>query len=453
MKKNTFFLFFLVTFLFLLFSFTPVAAQEELFAPEEIIVKFSGAASVGQINKINQKFQAQIKEKLELAGVFTLKVPKGLEEKLAQTFASLPFVEFAEPNFIVYAQFVPNDSYFSNQWGLNKIKGPEAWDLATGSSTVKIAILDTGIDNDNPDLSAKVVTGANFTTASDDDLYGHGTHVAGIAAAVTNNSLGVAGIGFNTSLMSVKVLGDAGSGSSSWVADGIKWAADNGAKVINLSLGSYKYSSLLLEAINYAWGKDVIVVAAAGNDGRKNEFYPCAYKNVICVAATDENDKKAYFSNYGVRWVDVAAPGVNIFSTLPNHSNQIGVKDYGYLDGTSMATPFVSGLAGLIFGQDPTLNNSQVRSRIEETSDKINGTGTYWVKGRINAYQAVLGIAPQISLTPTPTISAEPTLTPTPLPVSTNTPTPVPPTPTNTPTPKPPTPTPGWCRYFPNLCR
>jgi hypothetical protein len=238
------------------------------------------------------------------------------------------------------------------------------------------------------------VANKNFTTSSTvDDLYGHGTHCAGIAAATTNNSIGVAGVGFNTSLMNVKVLGDNGSGQYSWIANGITWAADNGAKVISLSLGGSSGSYTLQNAVNYAWNKGVVVVAAAGNNGNTASVYPAYYSNCIAVAATDQNDAKASFSTYG-SWVDVAAPGVSIYSTLPNHSNSIGTTNYGSLSGTSMSTPHVAGLAALVWATSYGTSNTSVRSRIESTADAISGTGTYWKYGRINANKAVAGVTP-----------------------------------------------------------
>lgn len=473
MKKIWKLLSLVIIFLLFVAAANPVSAQtasigEEAFSPEEIIVKFSPRVSSGQIGKINQQFQTRIKEQLTLPHVFTLRVPKGFEEKLAKIYNSLSMVEYAEPNFVARAQFVPNDPYFANQWGLAKIKSPEAWDLTNGSSVVKIAILDTGIDKDHPDLATKVVARINLTSArSDDDLNGHGTHVAGIAAAITNNGLGVAGTGFNTALMSVKVLDDKGSGYYSWVINGLKWAADNGAKVINLSLGGGSSSAALEEAVNYAWNKGVVLSCAAGNSGVTTPLYPAYYQNCLAVAATDANDQKTSWSNYG-GWVDLASPGLDIFSTLPNHKAKItNTRNYGSLSGTSMATPFVSGLAGLLFGEDSILNNSQVRKAIEETADKISGTGTYWGKGRINAYQAVSSIESQVYLSPTPTEFIGPTVTPTgieptntPLP-PTVTPTAIPPTPTLTLTPTPlptggtptPTPIPWRCRIWPKYCQ
>jgi thermitase len=270
---------------------------------------------------------------------------------------------------------------------MTKIQAAEAWSVTTGSSDVKIAILDTGIDQNHEDLAAKIVANKNFTSSrSVDDKYGHGTHVAGIAAAITNNRKGVSGVGFNTSLMNVKVLGDNGSGYYSWIANGITWAANNGAKVINMSLGGSSSSTTLKSAVDYAWGKGCVIVAAAGNDNTSAPLYPAYYDNCIAVAATDQNDAKASFSNYG-SWVDIAAPGVGIFSTLPNHNNRIGITNYGSLSGTSMATPHVAGVAALVFAAKSGWTNADVRAKIQTSVDPTTGFTTSI--GRVNAFKAV----------------------------------------------------------------
>jgi len=229
------------------------------------------------------------------------------------------------------------------------------------------------------------VANVNFTdSTSYKDIYGHGTHVAGIAAAIPDNSIGIAGLGYDATIMNVKVLGDDGKGSYSWIAQGIVWAADNGAKVINMSLGGTSPSSTLEDAINYAWSKGAVVVAAAGNSGTSSPFYPACYSKAIAVAATDQIDKVPSWSNYG-DWVDVAAPGNGIYSTLANSS-------YGYKTGTSMASPFVSGLAALVFTvvRDTNGNrllNDEVRTQIEANCDDIGVSGIG--NGRINAYKSV----------------------------------------------------------------
>lgn len=419
---------------FLLFGFFVLAAKNTSaasYAPAEIIVQFRPLVPQGLIEKITQDTKAQIKEKLMLPRTFVLKVPSGQEENLVKTFSRNPLVSYAELNYQAQALEVPSDPYFGNQWGMTKVQGPQAWDISHGSPSAKIAILDTGIDKDHEDLAAKTVARVNFTTAaSDDDLYGHGTHVAGIAAALTNNSVGVAGLGYEASLMSVKVLDDSGSGYYSWVANGINWAADNGAKVINLSLGGSSGSTTLKNAVDYAWSKGVVLACAAGNSSNTSPTYPAYYSNCLATAATDSNDQKASWSSYG-SWVDVAAPGVDIFSTLPNHKNKIAILNYGSLSGTSMATPHVAGLAGLLFGYNLGLSNSQVRSAIETYADDIAGTGTYWSQGRINAYRSLSSFTGPTP-TPTPTPMPTPTVTPTPTPSPEPSPTPMP-----TPTPGP----------------
>ena len=178
--------------------------------------------------------------------------------------------------------------------------------------------------------------------------------------------------------MNVKVLDDTGSGYYSWIANGITWAADNGAKVINMSLGGSSASSTLKRAVNYAWGKGVVLAAAAGNSGNRSPTYPAYYPNCIAVAATDSNDLKTSWSSFG-SWVDVAAPGVDILSTFPNHSYQIG-KALGYDkgSGTSMATPHVAGLAALVWATGYGTSNTSVRARIEGNADPILGTRSYW---------------------------------------------------------------------------
>jgi thermitase len=345
-------------------------------------------------------------------------VPAGAEEARAAAYGRNPHVAFAEPNYLASALEDPDDPFFANQWGLDNdgqpygdwsgtadadVDAPEAWDRTHGAPEVIVAILDSGIDQDHPDLVGKLVAeGHTNLTASDtvDDRYGHGTHVAGIAAAETGNDQGVAGMGYDATLLNVKVLDDNGWGPYSWIADGIVWATDHGARVINMSLGAYNRSRTLEAAVDYAWEQGVLLVAAAGNDGTSRRLYPAAYAHCMAVAATDDDDRRVdvpdgWASNYG-DWVDVAAPGLNVLSTFPNHPFALQdvygrSNDYDYGSGTSMATPFVAGLAALLFGQDPGRTNAEVRSLIESTADPVPGTGTYWQYGRINACNAAGG--------------------------------------------------------------
>ncbi len=371
----------------LIASATPANNPIETYALDRILVKFQPGTDEAAQTSIHQKHGGQVVEAIPGIDVKVVKVPRGKVLEKVKAYLSEGSVKFAELDGIVQATVVPNDPGFGNQWGMTKIQADKAWDITSGSSSIKIAILDTGIDQNHPDLSSKIVANKNFTRSRTvDDKYGHGTHVAGIAAAITNNGIGVAGVGYNSSLMNVKVLGDNGAGFNSWIAKGITWATDNGAKVINMSLGGGSSSSTVQNAVNYAWSKGVVIVAAAGNNNSSSLFYPAAYPNVISVAATDQNDAKASFSNYG-SWVTVSAPGVDIYSTLPNHTNAIGQLNYGYLSGTSMASPHVAGLAALIFARYPTWTNADVRGRIQ--SSTYPTTGFSPSLGRINAYKAV----------------------------------------------------------------
>jgi thermitase len=308
---------------------------------------------------------------------------------LIASYRADPRVRYAEPDYVVHALDLPNDPLFGEQYGMAQIQAPAAWGVTHGAGAVKIAILDCGIHEAHPDLAGKVVARRDFTASANgtDDLCNHGTHVAGIASADTNNGTGVAGIGYNTLLLNGKILSDGGVGYDSQIADGIRWAADNGANVINMSLGGTgACSQTFQDAINYAWSKNVVVVAAAGNSGGTGLFQPADCAHVVAVASTDVTDAKSGFSNYG-SWVHVAAPGSAIYSTVNPDLN--GGAQYAYFSGTSMASPHVAGLAALIWSTSWGTSAQAVVQRIESTADHIPGTGTDWQYGRIDALAAV----------------------------------------------------------------
>lgn len=257
------------------------------------------------------------------------------------------------------------------QWAVPAIKLPAAWEKAKGDDVV-IAIVDTGVDLDHPDLKDKIVDGYDFVSDDDDpmDQNGHGTHVAGIAAAVTENGVGIAGAAPNAKIMPVRVLGTVGSGDQETIVRGIKWAADHGAKVINMSLGETGLMSRLLKggvlnpAIQYAYSKGAVVVAAAGNEGTAKQPYKPTTQ-VLVVGASDAQGQPASFSNFGAQDA-VSAPGVKILSTLPTYKTPETLKNttgYGALDGTSMAAPYVSGLAALLVGQGKTPDQAMAAIR------------------------------------------------------------------------------------------
>jgi thermitase len=349
--------------------------------PQEIIVKFKDSVSDAEAKAFAEKAKDEIKEKGPRFHV--IKIKDGSVEDAIEEYEESGKIDYAEPNYTYGINWTPNDPYFNNgvQWAPQKVSAQSAWDITRGSSSIKVAIIDTGVDYNHPDLAGGVIKGYDYVDNDWDpmDLNNHGTHAAGIAAATTNNSRGIAGMAPNVYIYAVRVLDANGSGTLDDVANGIYHAVDNGAKVVSLSLGGPSGATSLQNAVNYAASKGVVVVAAAGNENTSAASYPAYYSNAIAVAATDRNDYKASFSNYG-SWVDVAAPGVDIASTIRNGG-------YAYMSGTSMACPLVAGIAGLLASQGRSASN--IRAAIENTADVTPGTGTYYSNGRVNAADAV----------------------------------------------------------------
>jgi thermitase len=369
------------------------------FVPGEILVKFKPA--VGQLGaqRALEARSLRVSGDIQSIGVLKVAVESGQELETIAALRQNPNVLYAEPNYIAYAlDTIPNDPGYGSQWGLPKIGAPAAWDITTGGSDVTIAVVDTGIDLSHPDLSClgKLTSGWDFVNndANPNDDYGHGSHVAGIAAACTNNGIGVAGVAWGARLMPVKVLNSSGGGSYEDVATGITYAVDHGADIVNLSLGGIYESSALADAVQYAYNHGTLVVVAAGNCAQYYPnppcygfvnpiIYPAAYPTTLAVAATDFNDNWANFSEHHP-YVDVAAPGVSIYSTWKGGG-------YASQQGTSMATPFVAGLAALIWSLDPSLTRDQVRTIIQSTADDVwtSGKDNYTGYGRINARRAL----------------------------------------------------------------
>jgi subtilisin family serine protease len=339
---------------------------------------------------------------------------------------------YAEPNYTVEGlDTIPNDPSWANQYGLTAIHAPQGWDISTGSASVIIAILDTGVDLTHPDIAVKIVPGYDFvnsdSTPQDDN--GHGTHVAGIAAASSNNGEGVAGVSWGARVMPVKVLNAGSAGTYADVAAGILWATDHGAQIINMSLGGPNLSSTLSDAVDYAASRGVLLVAAAGNNSG-NVLYPAAYTAVIAVAATDFTNTRLPLSNFGPE-LDVSAPGGNIYSL------NVG-GGYIFRTGTSMAAPHVSGLAAVLFGIPGNASASLVRSEIEASALDLDfpGWDAYTGFGLIQM-DAALALVPPVASVTAPS-SRQPartkTNTPIPLPFF---PPPVVPSLTPSPTPTP----------------
>jgi len=397
---------------------------------DEIFVRFksNGSSSAKEIaKKVNLQIGATVLEEFEeVDGLQLVQIPGNisLQDALAK-YNENPNVIYAEANYVYKEESIPDDKYYDYQWGLSQINAPLAWNITTGSSNVIIAIVDSGIDLNHPDLKANIwinpgeipgngidddhngyiddVYGWNFVSANnnvaDDD--GHGTHVAGIIAAVGNNAAGVTGLMWNVTIMPLKFLDKNGDGYIDDAVSAIRYATKMGASIISCSWGGSQYSKALNDAIS---ASSALIVCAAGNEytGQNNDilpFYPASFTspNIISVTATDENDKLAPFSSYGVNSVDVAAPGTAIYSTLPG-------SRYGFMQGTSMATPYVSALAGLIKSLRPDLNALQIKYTILDNVDPIISlTGKVLTGGRINVFKALTNI---ITDSTAPTVSA-----------------------------------------------
>ena len=315
-----------------------------------------------------------------------------------------PAVLYAEPNFVVTLPPVmpgqnlppvrsngPDDEMFAQQYAHKVSNSVAGWAINAGSEKVTIAVIDTGVDLKHPDLAGKIVAGRDIVDGDDEAMDGHyhGTHCAGIAAAMTNNKVGIAGFAPNVKIMPIRVLDNGGSGTSADVANGIIWAADHGAQVISMSLGGRGNPQVKKDAVDYALAKDSVLVAAMGNYGDNSQIFPAAQPGVLAVGATDSADKRASFSQYG-KWISVTAPGVSILSTFPTY-NTSGKKNYGSISGTSMATPAAAGVVALIRSQFPEMNGVEVKAQLERGTDDLGEPGydTYFGHGRINVAKAL----------------------------------------------------------------
>lgn len=374
------------------------------FSPDQVLVKFDGEVSIKSRNRFIRQADARVISEISPIGALILEVPRGEVDAAIAELRQQTGVIYAEPNYYVeVTDIIPNDPGWGNQYNLTAIRAPAGWALNTGAVWVTIAILDTGVDFSHPDLFVRILPGYDFVNndADPQDDNGHGTHVAAIAAASTDNGEGVAGVNWGANILPVKVLNASGNGTYANVAAGIVWATDHGAQVINLSLGGPTPSFVLNDAVNYAYQRGVILVASTGNAGIPAVLYPAAYDPVIAVGATDSTNSWAGFSNYGPE-VDVVAPGVNIYSAFLGGG-------YGYRSGTSMAAPHVSGFAALLWGI-PGNGPARIRTLIESNTLDLGSPGwdEYFGYGLIQMDTAIQQALPTATPTQSERLEATP---------------------------------------------
>ena len=310
----------------------------------EILVKFKPSVHDMQKCSAHRMLGAHVMKRVKTEGVERVKLPADLSvEEAVRLYSESPDVDYAEPNYLVWAAVIPDDARFTEQWYLLNtgqivsgfvgtsdadIDADEAWDITKGTSAVIVGVIDSGVDKDHPDLAGNLLTGYDFVDDDyePDDLNGHGTHVAGIIGAVSNNARGITGTAWNSRIMPLRALDENGEGTIADVIEAIAFAADHNVKIINMSFSGSDYSQALYNSIKAF--PDILFIAAAGNDGRSaiggnsdvTPLYPASFNlsNIISVAATDQNDNLANFSNYGLVSVDIAAPGTNIISAIPS---------------------------------------------------------------------------------------------------------------------------------------
>lgn len=374
-------------------------AAEDGVVPGRLLVGLEAGAAAAGLTTAIEAVGGEIVERLDDIDVVVVSVPEGDTRRAVEVLAGVAGVAYVEPDAVVStSQTIPNDPHWPDQWGSVRTNLPSAWSSTVGSKDVVIAVLDTGVQSDHPDLKANMVAGRNVIAGDSNtaDGSGHGTMSAGVAAAVGGNSIGIAGACWRCSIMPVKVMGDDGVGSTSHIAAGIKWAVDNGADIISMSFGttgtvSPSSLSTLHTQIKNARDAGVLLIGAAGNDATTTPSYPAAFDEVVGTAASDRDDARYSFSNHG-SWVDLAAPGCNPSTVAGGYTSSYC--------GTSSATPVVAGIAGLLLSHAADATADDVRTVLQETSR----SRSYVRYGRVDAAEAITALAP---VTSTPTAIVE----------------------------------------------
>jgi len=351
-----------------------------------LLVKFIDGTSEDSQRGILAAQGVKVEDTIPQLGVKILKVPPQALQGIQNALGKSGSVEYVETDSIIEPAVVPDDIYFANQWHLSKVQAPGAWDISKGRSDIIIAVLDTGFDASHPDLAGKFVGGYNAHSNNNDwssAPCGHGNKVAGVAASATNNGAGVAGLGWENKILPIKVTGSDCYTTTSVLASAIVYAADNGARVANISFAIYAGDRTITNAARYMYSHDGLVVAAAGNSGQLVNAKDNRY--IISVGATSSDDSVASFSSYG-KYVDFSAPGVSLYTTCTCQTTY-----YTYASGTSFSSPMVAGLVALVLSANPSLSPSQVYDILKQSSADLGASGNdnYFGWGRIDAQKAL----------------------------------------------------------------
>lgn len=369
-------------------------------APDRLVIQHRAGADVDEIQRVLGVHGAAVDRHHSALRISVINVDPERRDEIMQELEESGLFNFVEPDYLAEVVNTPNDPFYSSQWHLLTIQAPSAWNLSTGSTSVPIAMVDSGVDPTHPDLASKLLQGWSFLTGTSDthDVQGHGTTTAGAAAALGNNGIGVAGVAWQNPILPLVVADSTGYASYSNIASAITYAADHGARVVNVSIAGASASSTLQSAVSYAWNRGTVVFAAAGNTGSSAPNYPAACQYAVAVGATDSNDTLASFSSYGSA-ISLTAPGVNIYTT----TNGGG---YGYASGTSYSSPIAAGVAALVLSYAPSLSAANLVRVLETNADDLGAVGydQYFGWGRVNAYRALVGSGTTVDTTP-PTVA------------------------------------------------
>lgn len=374
-----------------------------LSAPDRLLVQHRLGAGTREIQRAIAMQGARVDRYQDSLRLSVLHVDATRREQIQNELEQSGLFNFVEPDYYAEVLTVPNDPDYSSQWHLPAIQAPSAWNLTVGSTSVTVAMIDSGVDSTHPDLAGKVLPGWNFVSGNSNtsDTMGHGTTTAGVVGAMTDNNVGVAGIAWRNPIMPLVVVDSTGSASYSNIASAITYAANAGVRIVNISIGGTSASSALQSAVNYAWSKGTVVFASAGNGGVNAPYYPAGCQYVVAVGATDSGNNLASFSNYGA-FLGVVAPGVNIVTTS---------EGGGYISasGTSYSSPIVAAVGALVLSYAPSLSASALVSDIEHSAADLGTAGfdSTFGWGLVNAYAAVSSASANIDLTaPKVTISS-----------------------------------------------